>query len=74
MEPEIIPGVESEERTHEQTEPVLPHALPPNTQMLHPEAPPAGSETKVTLTFGVVVWYGPGFPLKSTPLWLHDQL
>ena len=67
MEPVIDTGALIVARTHEQTVFVLPHAFPPNTQMLHPEAPAAGSETNVTLTVGVAVSNGLGFPLKRTP-------
>jgi len=54
-------------RTHVQMVFVLPHAFPPNTQMLHPEVPATGKETNVTFTVGVVVWNGLGLPLKRTP-------
>jgi len=54
-------------RTHVQMVFDIPQALPAATQMLHPEDPPGGSDTKVTLTFGTVVSKGPGLPLKRTP-------
>ena len=61
-------------RTHAQIVFVLPHALPPKTQMLHPETPAGGAAVNVTLTLGVEVWNGPGLPLKSTPGVALDQL
>ena len=67
MDPLIDPGVETVARTQEHIVFVLPQALPPNTQMLQPEVPAAGSDTKVTFTVGTVVWNGLGLPLKRTP-------
>ena len=60
--------METVARTHVQIVFVFPQALPPKTQMLHPEFPAAGSDTKVTFTVGVVVSYGPGLPLNRTPV------
>ena len=68
-DPTILVGALNVARTHVQIVLVLPHALPPNTHMLHPDDPVAGSETKVTFTVGTVVSYGLGFPLKRTPAW-----
>ena len=65
--PEIVPGILKVAHTHEQMLFEFPHALPANTQMLHPEDPLAGNETKVTFTVGTVVSKGLGFPLKRAP-------
>ena len=67
IEPVIALGALTIARTHEQTVFELPHALPGNTQILHPEVPLAGNETNVTFTVGTVVSKGLGFPLKRTP-------
>lgn len=54
-EPEIAPGIFTFARIQVQIEFEFPQAFPPNTQMLQPDAPAAGNETKVTLTVGTVV-------------------
>ena len=56
MLPEMEAGALTVARTQVQIVFVFPQALPPNTQMLHPEVPAAGSETNVTFTVGTVVW------------------
>jgi len=66
-DPIILVGALSVARTHVQMLLVLPHALLPKTQMLHPDDPEAGSETKVTFTVGTVVSKVLGLPLKRTP-------
>ena len=55
MDPEIGEGVLTVARTQVQVVPVVPQALPAKTQMLQPEEPPAGRDTKVRFTVGTVV-------------------
>ena len=74
MEPVMDAGAEIVARTQAQIVFVFPQALPPKAQMLQPEFPAAGSDTKVTFTVGTVVWNGLGLPLNRTPAVLLDQL
>jgi len=74
MLPLTTPGWLTLALTNLQKVALCPQPFPANMQMLYPEAPAGGGETKVTFTEGVAVCTGPGLPLKSTPpVWL-DQL
>ena len=66
-DPEIGAGMLTVARTQVHTVFERPHALPAVTQILHPDDPPGGSETNVTLTVGVAVSNGLGLPLNRTP-------
>ena len=66
-DPEMDDGIETVARTQVQIVLVFPQALPANTQLLHPEVPTGGSDTKLRFTVGVVVSNGLGFPLKRAP-------